>query len=1220
MRLANLILLIFITFFLRGAEFIKLEPQNENTRVKFDVGNVEYDPISKRIESPNNSDDEENPPSGSYSFLYNFNGQIEVSIESSQTIVVDNDIHLFDEVPPLLEVTEYGTMRGARIFAVTINPLQIEDGKMILYNQVNLSINENDELMTHFIDERNYSRAFNNLLENFTINGARDLGINYQQPAILYITGGNSGNLNSFDALVKWRKQQGFKVYTASVSETGSSLSQIKGYIESAYFNYDPAPEFVCLVGDVGGNYNINTYFENLSGYGGEGDLPFSQIEGDDLLPEVIVGRLSVRNSTHMSTVVNKIFNYEKAVYTEEAWFDRAALIGDPDNSGYSVIITNEYIKQTMENYGVEDVRTNLDGGNEANWMVTQLNDGVGYLNYRGYYGVSGFTNNHVENLNNGPMLPFATIITCGTGSFADESGSAMSEVFLRAGSTAFTRGAVAAIGTATIGTHTAYNNILDMGVYYGIFAGGAKTTGEALAAGKLALLETYPQDPFNKVTIFTHWNNLMGDPAIPLWTKTPVQLTANEPESILPGSHNITIEINDTNGNPIQNARVTLLDENGTSLFNKLSGENGEVQLIFDYVGSGPLDFTVTAQDKIPYEYEIQVEAETPALILNSDGISVQDDYNGNGNSIVNPGEDALLFIPIQNYGSAESGELSCLLTSEHSQIVVNDGENVHINIDPGIESFLGPFSFSSGYNLTENEELPFTLHLENQNGDSWTMAILLIAEAPFIRLADESNYLTPQIVPAGQGSTIELDYVNIGSVSISNLIIQPLSTENGITVVNGQSSFLEISPGQTVTSNPFTLHIPSSIMNGTQFLLPISISSESGYSQIDYYYFQVGEVDINDPLGPDQFGYYIFGDEDVSYEIVPEFNWIEIDPYYGGNGIDLGFLDYGDGEPSSGNTSVVPLPFEFGFYGIDYNEITVSSNGWIAFGENALASFRNYPIPGPGGPSPMIAAFWDDLKTTNTACEAGYVEDCSGDGDCCPSNWIGDGYADCEDQPWGCDLTCYDNDGGDCDGDLGGNGQGYHDISQVIQATRDEEGGVVLTYHDTENNRFIIEWSDMKTYDQNDDEDFQVILIPQDGDGDILIQYKTFNNTSVGEYGTYTPTHGQYATIGIENQFQDDGLQYTYNNNYPPAAGIIDDGSVLLITPNYEGNSYQLPGDLNFDSQLNVADVVLMVGVILNSISYTDEMFAAGDINMDNELNITDVVILVNIILDTH
>ena len=48
---------------------------------------------------------------------------------------------------------------------------------------------------------------------------------------------------------------------------------------------------------------------------------------------------------------------------------------------------------------------------------------------------------------------------------------------------------------------------------------------------------------------------------------------------------------------------------------------------------------------------------------------------------------------------------------------------------------------------------------------------------------------------------------------------------------------------------------------------------------------------------------------------------------------------------------------------------------------------------------------------------CEPGYVQECTGGGvSCCPESWIGDGFSDCEEQQWDCDLTCYDNDGGDC------------------------------------------------------------------------------------------------------------------------------------------------------------------------------------------------------------
>ena len=56
---------------------------------------------------------------------------------------------------------------------------------------------------------------------------------------------------------------------------------------------------------------------------------------------------------------------------------------------------------------------------------------------------------------------------------------------------------------------------------------------------------------------------------------------------------------------------------------------------------------------------------------------------------------------------------------------------------------------------------------------------------------------------------------------------------------------------------------------------------------------------------------------------------------------------------------------------------------------------------------------------KNNREECPEGTVDDCSGDGDCCPEEWIGDGYSDCEDQQYGCDLTCYENDGGDCESD---------------------------------------------------------------------------------------------------------------------------------------------------------------------------------------------------------
>merc|ERR1712072_1530054 len=62
-------------------------------------------------------------------------------------------------------------------------------------------------------------------------------------------------------------------------------------------------------------------------------------------------------------------------------------------------------------------------------------------------------------------------------------------------------------------------------------------------------------------------------------------------------------------------------------------------------------------------------------------------------------------------------------------------------------------------------------------------------------------------------------------------------------------------------------------------------------------------------------------------------------------------------------------------------------------------------------------IAAL-ESVKSTDgrVGCDEGHVPNCSDD-ECCPASWIEDGLCDNEDQEWGCDLTCYECDGGDCE-----------------------------------------------------------------------------------------------------------------------------------------------------------------------------------------------------------
>jgi hypothetical protein len=57
------------------------------------------------------------------------------------------------------------------------------------------------------------------------------------------------------------------------------------------------------------------------------------------------------------------------------------------------------------------------------------------------------------------------------------------------------------------------------------------------------------------------------------------------------------------------------------------------------------------------------------------------------------------------------------------------------------------------------------------------------------------------------------------------------------------------------------------------------------------------------------------------------------------------------------------VALPFTFNFFGIDYTDGFISSNGNLQFGANNSASLANGPIPSAGVPNNALYGMWDDL-----------------------------------------------------------------------------------------------------------------------------------------------------------------------------------------------------------------------------------------------------------------
>jgi len=561
-------------------------------------------------------------------------------------------------------------------------------------------------------------------------------------------------------------------------------------------------------------------------------------------------------------------------------------------------------------------------------------------------------------------------------------------------------------------------------------------------------------------------------------------------------------------------------------------------------------------------------------------------------------------------NIGSEHSGALSTYLISSHPEISIYQDTL----IIPGIAQFsqidIGPFNFGISSNIYNGEQILLIFIIEDDNNNSWSSIYNLSANSyhPQVFYNNENDIISKGELKEDFNFIIR----NSGIISISNLKAEINYTGNELDINTGILYLNDLFPGGEIVSPNFDIFASNFNLNGIVVNVPVHFFNDNGYDQTEFLPIQIGNIETSDPVGPDQYGYFIFGNEDSEFES----EWIEIDPHYGGIGAYLNLIDEGNGNGIQSNTIAnIELPFDFQFYNEIYDNITISTNGWIAFGETNLSSFRNYPIPGPGGPSAMISAFWDDLKAEDATCEDGFVSDCSNDLDCCSIDWIGDGWQDCIEQNYGCDLSCYPEEIADCEEiNQPTNGK---ELYGYIQYERSDNGGAVIYHYEEGNNRVIIEWSDMKTYSLNDEEDFQIILYPVENDaGEIVVNYKTFNNTSIGDYESQTPLHGQFATIGIEDKSQTDGLQYTYNNSYSSGAGIINNNKSILITKYYNPYNYTV-GDLNYDQQINVLDITYIISIIMNFIETTPQLNELGDVNNDHVMNVNDIVFLVNIIL---
>lgn len=337
--------------------------------------------------------------------------------------------------------------------------------------------------------------------------------------------------------LLNQRQLQGLRVASVDVQdvydEFGGGLidpEAIRAFVAYAYQHWSsPAPSYLLLVGD--GHYDFLDHF----GYGAPNYLPpylamvdpwwgetaadnrYAAVVGDDILPDLLVGRLPVSSLSEAETLVAKIVQYEREPFAGD-WNARHAFVADrADRAGdfaramdvtFETFIQDPWLgtKIYLDNLPFDTARREA----LAAWQSGALL--ISFMGHSSWHQWSIDSLLHVADvpaLQNGRRLPVLLSMTCFTGFYHHPEYGTLDELLVRHRD----GGAVASWSPSGLGLQAGHQR-LHQSFYRAVVPGSRVEIGRAILEAKLEL-HTYTDD-YDELLDTYH---LFGDPAMALNT-----------------------------------------------------------------------------------------------------------------------------------------------------------------------------------------------------------------------------------------------------------------------------------------------------------------------------------------------------------------------------------------------------------------------------------------------------------------------------------------------------------------------------------------------------------------------------------------------------------------------------------------------------------------------------------------------------------------------------
>jgi hypothetical protein len=592
--------------------------------------------------------------------------------------------------------------------------------------------------------------------------------------------------------------------------------------------------------------------------------------------------------------------------------------------------------------------------------ITNAINAGTFMLQHRdhGYetgWGEPQYNNGNLNDLTN-DMFVFVNSSNCCTGNYTYQS-ECFAEKFHR-----IEHGAIG-LNAATEVSYSFVNDTYVWGSYdamwpqfmpaypiYGVQVPGYSNLRPCMAmtSGKYFLQQSsWPSSGAKTVTYHLFHHN--GDAFSTLYSEVPVALTVSHNPRLVTGATSFQVTADDSS--------IIALTVNG-EIIGVAEGTGSAVNISIPSQPAGAM-MTVTVTKFNHYRYAVDL----PVVPSNYGYVAMATTLLGGvgGNGQINPGEAIDYGVYAQNVGTQTVQSVYGLFSSADPYITITTDSSWHGTIAEFDSSRSSPdYSFNVANNCPNGHGIDFTLEFHDTNDSIWTYNPSFIVYAPVLTYQDVAvvgGTWDNGILDPSETADFVVTIMNEGGADAVNVSATLTTPSSAINIIDNTGSFGTVQPGNTASNSgdAFTVQASSLIPFGTS--VDFSVIVQCGvYTDTLDFSLVIGRSVPTDTTY--YYAYYSNGPHSQS----PTFSWFAIDTTQTANpGVSL--------DLNRNETAVVNLPFTFRYYGVDYNRISVCSNGWIAMDSTDSYDFSNTGIPNADGPPAMIAGVWDYLNPGNAS-----------------------------------------------------------------------------------------------------------------------------------------------------------------------------------------------------------------------------------------------------------